>query len=308
MNPTRLAIVTPVHNRCEETLRCLRSIWRSDLDDLEIHVIVVDDGSTDDTAERVAREFPDVEIVPGNGNLWYTAGANLAIEAGLKFDPDFVLLINNDQIFDAKCIRSVVSCAQRFPRSIVGALLLSWASPHEVFQVSPQWSVAKGGFRHWFKQTVWTVPPKPWRVEIIVGNCVLFPVGAIRQVGLMDAKRLPQYGDAEYTPRMRRAGWQLVIEPRARVFCKPNDVISGFRKLPLSEKLKRLFLSPTGPYSMQRRFYGSLGSAPNKLNGLAAFAVSIFRILIGRSYESSWARTRVEPPLSETFADSVIDE
>lgn len=308
MNPVRVEIVTPVHNRRDETLRCLRSIARADSTGIELHTVIVDDGSTDGTSEAVLREFPDVEIVEGSGELWYTAGANLGMKTALERDPDYVLLINNDQEFDEKSIRLLVECAERHPRTVVGALLLDREHPDRVFQVSPKWDTLKGGFRHWFKQTIATVPEKPWRVEIIVGNCVLIPAAAIRQMGVMDARKLPQYGDAEYTPRLRRAGWQLLIEPRARAFCKPNDVVTGFRKLTFSQKIKKLFATPTGGYSLQRRFYSSIGGAPNFAAGLAAFVIAIVRSAVGRSYEAEWARSQPEPPISETFADAVLDD
>jgi GT2 family glycosyltransferase len=308
MRQIRVEIVTPVFNRRDETLRCLKSIERSDAGGLSLHTIIVDDGSTDGTAAAIACDFPHVEVIPTEGDLWYTAGANLGMKAALDRDPDYVLLINNDQVFDGQCIRRLVDCAERHPKSVVGALLLNRERPHEVFQVSPKWDTAKGGFRHWYNQTVWTVPDKPWRVELIVGNCVLFPTEAIRTMGVMDAKRLPQYGDAEYTPRLRRAGWQLLIEPRARVFCKPNDIVTGFRSLSLGDKIRKLFSSPTGGYSVQRRLYGSLGGAPNRAAGLAAFGIGLVRSAVGRSYEASWARSQPEPPLSETFADAVVDD
>jgi GT2 family glycosyltransferase len=143
---------------------------------------------------------------------------------------------------------------------------------------------------------------------MIVGNCVLYPVAAIREAGLMDEKHLPQYADTEYTPRMRRHGWQLLIEPRARVFCKPNDTVSGFRNLPLDRQFHLLFRDKAGDYSLHRRFYGSLGSAPNAVQGLLAIPISLARILLGRNQESTWVLTQDEPPLSETFASAVVDD
>lgn len=304
----RVEIVTPVHNRRQETLQCLRSLSRSVTPGLETHVIIVDDGSTDGTADAVRKEFPKAEIIEGDGSLWYTAGTNRGIVAALKHEPDYILAINNDSIFDENCIARMVACAERHKRSVVGAVLLSWAEPHRVFQVSPRWELLSGGYRHWFNQTIWTIPDRPWEVEIIVGNCVLYPAAAVREAGLMDEKWLFQYGDAEYTPRMRRLGWRLLIEPRARVFCKPNDAAAGFRRLPFSTKLKNLFRDPASPYSLKRRVYSSLGGAPNAFLGLLAVPVLYGRLLIGRNPEGTWATEQDEPPIKETFASAIVDE
>jgi len=271
-----------------------------------MHTIIVDDGSTDGTSAAVMNDFPDVEIVEGNGDLWYTAGTNRGIEAALRRDPKYILAINNDSIFDEKCIARMVECAERHSRSIVGALLLNWEAPHKVFQIAPQWSFWRGGIRHWRKQTVWSVPDKPWEVELIVGNCVLYPATAILEAGLMNEKQLPQFGDAEYTPRMQRMGWRLLIEPRARVFCKPNDEISGFRHLSLRQKLSEMLFRATGPYSIRRRIYGNLGVAPNQVVGLLAVPVFYLRVLLGINSEGKWGDAQMEKPLKETNLEKIV--
>ncbi len=304
----KVEIVTPVFNRRDDTLQCLQSISRANTTGLEIHVIVVDDGSTDGTSDAIRKRFPDVEIVVGNGDLWYTAGTNRGISAALQRNPDYILAINNDSIFDENCILNMVECAEKYSRSVVGALLLNWATPHRIFQVSPRWETWKGGWRHWYHQTVWTVPQQPWEVELIVGNCVLYPAQAIKETGLMDEKRLPQFGDAEYTPRMRRRGWRLIIEPRARVFCKPNDKTIGFRDKSIREKFRLLFSDRTGLYSLHRRFYANLGGSPSSLQGLIAVPIVYIRYLLGRNQEGDWVVNQKEKPLSETFASSVIDD
>ena len=307
METRKIEIVTPVHDRREETLQCLRSLAKAEQTGLDLHVIIVDDGSTDGTAEAVSAEFPEVEIVTGDGSLWYTAGTNRGVEAALSHDPDYVLAINNDSIFDPACISNLVNCAETHPGSVIGPLLLDWTTPHKIFQVAPRWELWSGGYRHWFRQTVWTVPGAPWEVDLIVGNCVLYPVAAIRDAGFMDEKRLPQFGDAEYTPRMKRLGWRLIIEPRARVFCKPNDLLTGFRKLSVAKKLDHLFFNRFSPYSFWRRFYGNLGGAPGRFQGIVSIPVYYLRLLVGRSTDSMWATTQHEEPLSVTFANAVID-
>lgn len=304
MKNLKIEIVTPVYNRRELTLQFLRSLARINRNGLDVHIIIVDDGSTDGTSEAVAKDFPEVEIVKGNGNLWYTGGTNLGIKTALEKNADYILCVNNDSIFEENCVKNLVECAEQNPRSVVGALLLLWNEPHHVFQVSPEWKTSLGGWHHWFKQTVWTVPQKPWQVDIIVGNCVLYPAEVVREVGLMNEKKFAQYGDAEYTPRIRRKGWKLLIAPNAKVFCKPNDVPPKLSAMPLKKMMNALFFEPHNVHSLRRRFNMNLYGAPSKFEGIFAFIVFFARIVLRKNAEA--VGKNAEKPLSETFADRIL--
>lgn len=303
----KIEIVTPVHNRKELTLQFLQSLKQIDAAGLRIHIIVVDDGSTDGTGEAIRNQFPEVEIVRGDGNLWYTAGTNLGIKTALKHEPDYILAVNNDSVFDPDFLRRLVQTAEKYPRSVVGAILLLWDKPDHLFQTSPKWETLGGGWRHWYEQTIETIPERAWEVGIIVGNCVLFPVEAIKEVGLMDEKRLVQYGDAEYTPRMRKKGWRLLIEPRARVFCKPNDVPPQIRQMPFGKMIKTLLFDSTNVASLKRKLQTNLAGAPNRMAGALAFAAFLARAATKTTFEQRKNRER-EKPLAETFAKTVVKD
>ncbi len=285
MNGTarRVVVVTPVHNRREITLQCLRSLRCIDRTGLDVRAVVVDDGSTDGTEDAVRREFPDVEVIRGDGTLWYTAGTNRGIAAALAHRPDYILAINDDTVFDPSFLRRMVRCAEENPRSVVGALLLLWDDPERVFQVGAVWDTWYGGWRHRHDLTAKNVPDRPWDVEIIVGNCVLYPADAIRRVGLMNEKALPHYGDAEYTPRMRKAGWRLLIEPSARVFCQPNSVPPPFRNVPAARLAKMLLVDRRQPVNLVTQFRERWASAPDRLRGVAAFLVYLCRVALRRA-------------------------
>lgn len=304
----RVEIVTPVHNRRDLTLLCLKSLSRINSEGLTVHTIIVDDGSTDGTSEAVAAQFPDVEVIKGDGNLWFTEGTNVGVRAALKHNPDYVLMINDDQIFDADFLKYMVETAEKYPQSVVGSLLLLWDTPHKLFQVSPQWDLWLGCWRHWYRQTVWTIPKKAWEVDLIVGNCVLVPVRAIKEHGLMNSKRYPNFGDAEYTPRLKRKGWRLLIEPRARVFCQPNYVPSKVTKMTLRQKFNALIFDLKNIHNLRRRFYFYWESVPNKLAASVGFVIFIGRTILKKNGEGDWIMRQEEKPLSEVFAQKVVSD
>ena len=301
----KVEVVFPVHNRRELTLQCLQSLARIESENLSVHTIVVDDGSTDGTSEAIEMEFPEVEIVKGDGNLWFTEGTNVGVRAALRNNPDYILMMNDDQIFDSKFLKFMVETAEKYPHSVVGSLLLLWDTPHKLFQVSPRWETLSGGWRHWSHQTIWTVPQKPWRVDIIVGNCVLVPAQAIRECGLMDSKRYPNFGDAEYTPRLRKKGWKLLIDPRARVFCQPNNIPSKVVKLSLHQKMDALFLNLGHIHNLRRRFYANLDGAPSRIQGFLGFWIFFVRLALRANVESGSANLS-EKPLSEIYKNETV--
>ena len=302
----RVEIVAPVHNRRDITLQCLKSLSRIESDGLDVHVIIVDDGSTDGTSEAIRTEFPGVEVVAGDGNLWFTEGTNVGVRAALKYDPNYILTINDDAVFDAGFLRCMVETAEKYDRSVVGSLLLLWDTPHKLFQVAPVWDTWMGGWRHWYHQTIWTIPKRPWKVDAIVGNCLLVPVEAINEAGLMDSKNYLNFGDAEYTPRLKRLGWELLIDPRARVFCQPNNVPAKVLKLSIGQKLRVLIFDKGHPKNLRRRFRSIWDSAPTKIDAVLAFVVFLGRIAARKNTEGEWGMLQAEKPLLETFKHEIM--
>lgn len=275
-------------------------------ENLELHIIIVDDGSTDGTSEAIEKEFPNVEIVKADGSLWFTEGTNVGIRHALNGNPDYVLMINDDQVFDANFLKYMIETAEKYPRSVVGSLLLLWDMPHKLFQVAPVWNTWKGGWQHWEQQTIWTIPTKPWEVDIIVGNCVLVPFEAIREQGLMNSKRYPNFGDAEYTPRLKRNNWRLLIDPRARVFCQPNTISKRISSMSLKEKFNALFINLGHGQNLRRHFYHYTDSAPSRLQGFIGFIIFFIRAILQKILGIS--KNKSETDISLLFVNTVTKD
>lgn len=283
-NPSELkkvALVMPVYNRRETTLSGLRSLSRIDRYGLNVKIFVVDDASPDGTADAVAEEFPEVEIIKGDGNLHYAAGTNLGIERALEWGPDYVVTMNDDALFHVHFLQKLITTAEANPRSVVGSLLLLWDEPYRVFQVGQYWNTMSGGWVIPDDITALSVPQEAFLVECIVGNCVLFPAEAIRENGLMDERKFPHgWGDAQYLMRMRKAGWRLLVEPKSFVWCEPNTNPKPLHTLKVTEILKILFVDQKHPANLNRQLVARLESSPaGKIHALAAFIVYCLQLL-----------------------------
>lgn len=101
MHNTELAvifIVIPVYNRKALTRGCLYSLQQQT--DNEFRIIVVDDGSTDGTDKMIQNEFPNITLLKGDGNLWWTGAVNKAVQHVLSECQleDYILLLNDDLV------------------------------------------------------------------------------------------------------------------------------------------------------------------------------------------------------------------
>ena len=99
---------------------CLRSLLASALSDIQI--LIVDNASTDNSIEMVAREFPSVRLISSERNLGFAGGNNLGMRHSLG---RYIVLLNSDTIVTQDWLRPLIQEAKSDPRiGIVGPKLL----------------------------------------------------------------------------------------------------------------------------------------------------------------------------------------
>ena len=115
-------------NGWKDTIDCVSSLLQSDYANLE--VVVVDNGSDDDSCDRIREAFPDIRIEQTGVNLGFTGGNNHGFAAT---DGDYVLAVNNDTLVDVACVTNLVKVADMLPKAgAVGAINFSYDRPEEV--------------------------------------------------------------------------------------------------------------------------------------------------------------------------------
>ena len=214
-------VIVPVFNRVEMTLQCLASIQQQTY--TNYRVVVVDDGSTDGTAQLVKEQYPSTELVRGDGNYYWTKSLNVGIEYVLPDmkDTDFILHINNDTTFDSQYFQHLLDFHEKYPNSIVGSLNYDPDSK----------KVSHLGVYHSYWTPFIKQNYREEEIELsrlqgidylktvnIAARGLLIPGYVIKKVGLFDDKNFPQYrSDEDYGIRCINAGINVYIATSAIV-------------------------------------------------------------------------------------------
>lgn len=293
--------VMAVHNRRELTLRCLESIAAStragDGWQLDVSVVVVDDGSDDGTTDAIAQRFPEVQVVHGDGSLYYAAAMHLGQRAALDAEPDIVVSLNDDTVLDPDALVELVSVLEHRRGTVVGALLVPIDDPDGVMLVAPHWSTAYGGWRHSWGWQRAQLPTEPFRVESIVGNCVAVRATDLRDVGLISPSTDDHFhGDVGWTAAFARAGYDLVVAPRAVVRCEPSTSPTPLSSLGPVGALRALLLDQRHPANLRVAWRGRWRSAPSHRQAVAGFAVHVMRLFQRALGVGAWPHWPDRPP------------
>jgi len=260
-----VVVVVPVHNNKEDTAAYLESLKGVNYANLKI--VVVDDGSTDGTAEMLQKDYPEVIVLHGDGNLWFSAATNWGIEKAKEIGAEYVLLGDNDSIIDPDFITALVSTAERNPRSIICAKALSYYEPNRIQEA--------GGDMNWLKGGRLTIGegeldgPK-YEVEREVKYAtmgLLIKTSFFDELGLLDAKAFPQYkSDVDFTYRAYKRGYRIIFQPKAKVYHKGGATFAHKNVL----SMQKLFLR--SPFS----FIGYCLSKKSRRTGLSFWEFARF--------------------------------
>lgn len=265
----RAAVIIPVHNRREVTLRCLQSLHRTRLP-VGFGIIVVDDGSTDGTADAIAATFPEVIIEHGNGELFWTGGIVRGMQRALAEGAAFLFWLNDDCLPEADALPRMLEYLENNPRTICGASCFVKGGSEPV----------ETGFR---RRRAFNATDSATDVDGLSGYCVGMPATVCEELGFPDARRLPHYGaDSIYTLTAKRKGYRVILLKEARVNLldeKPaQSVEDRARSSPLNLPafIRATFFARKSPFFLKGQYWYHRCKYGFLLGGLF-FLVKFFR-------------------------------
>ncbi len=245
----QVSIIIPVHNRKQITLECLRHLRHLDILD-RFQVIVIDDGSTDGTNIAIQQSYPEIILLEGDGNLWWTGSIALGMQYAFEQGAEYVIWLNDDCLPDPQALEILVNYMQRHPGVIVAPACYT----------EDRQMLIENGCQNQKRLTA--QPGEIAEVQTLSGYCVGLPKQVYTTVGLPNAKRFPQYcGDDTYILKATRSGFKAYILGEAKVILanlvEPEHgfisyVQTRFAKYPT---LENIFLTKKSRYYLLSQFF-----------------------------------------------------
>jgi GT2 family glycosyltransferase len=220
-------------NGREITLECLASL--RDVTYAPLRVVVVDNASTDGSVKAIQEAYPDILVLPQERNLRYAGGNNVGMRRALADGTAMVMLLNNDTTVDPKCVSALVARIQADERCGMVAPRIYYDHPPDLLWfaggVISMWT---GTMRHTgIRERDAERYATPREIDYASGCCILTTREAIEKVGMLDESFYMYSEDADWSMRIRQAGYRIVYEPQAKVWHKlsvsAGGHLSGFK-------------------------------------------------------------------------------
>lgn len=245
--PTLFVIVLN-WNGWKDSVPCLESLKKVIYP--AVKIVVVDNGSTDDSVKHLRDSFPDVPVLETGKNLGFAGGNNHGIRYALEHGADYVFVLNNDTIVPEDAIGRLVEFAEQNPDAALIGPEISDASTGEFLDMPmlhriSVWSIllTKSPAQRMIRRRriyrrLFYDGPSPRKVYAIHGSAMLFRRSTLLKIGLFDERTFIYWEEFIMAEKLRQAELTTYVLPSARVWHKGSASISKIGASRFLENMK----------------------------------------------------------------------
>jgi N-acetylglucosaminyl-diphospho-decaprenol L-rhamnosyltransferase len=292
----KLLVVIPNYRVAQLTIECLRSIAEEIGRVPETHIAVCENGSGDDSAERIWKAIIDngwdpwCSLTALDINLGFTGGNNFIIGPALQSTdpPQYVLLLNADTIVRPYAFRALVDFMDRHPNvGIAGSRLedpdgtaqrsaFRFPSPLSEFEGSIKFGLISRLLDRWVVAS--DVSPQACKTDWVAGASLMVRSEVFHNIGLLDGGYFTYFEDVDFCFNARKAGWSTWYVPASRVVHLVGQSSGVTVKKPKRQ--------PAYAFQARRRYFlkncGPLKAAMADIGQILGLSVWRLRALLGK--------------------------
>lgn len=207
-----VTVILTCHNRKDYTERCIRSLSGSSA---AVSYVIVDDGSTDGTAEMLERlngEFP-IQVVTGNGSLFWSGGMHAGIEYAKEKMPktQYYLLVNDDVVCAADAVQRTIKSSIEYDNAVVAGVT-----------VGSSGEMTYGGVCYKPRGIEYELAGLNERCDTFNCNFVLLPQIVFSKIDNFDIHYTHAMADFDYGLQIKKAGFPIITSDRPIGICERN--------------------------------------------------------------------------------------
>jgi GT2 family glycosyltransferase len=207
-------------NGYDDTAECLDSLLTQKTDAFDL--LVIDNASSGDVAEKLKAQYPTTEIIALSENLGWAGGNNFGIKLALERKYAWVCLLNNDTVFPAGEVEKWTRAVLSAPACLLHPTIYYWDDP-EVAQLD-----ASGRLDGSQNDSV-----EAWHDKILMdrayGACLAVPTDIFRTVGTFDDRFFLQLEETDFHQRAVLNGFRAACQPNVKIFHKESRAFGSKR-------------------------------------------------------------------------------
>jgi len=225
----RVAVLMTCYNRREVTLHCLAALFAQERLDCTLRVFLVDDASTDGTAQALAHRYPDVRLYNGSGSLFWNRGMHAAFGHALDEDFDYYLWLNDDTILTPTAIGAMLDTASKLASEKIEAIVVGNTRDSTTGQHTYGGMLKGRGLRPGAFSLATPSSTSITACDTMNGNCTLIPRAVAQSVGNLDISFHHNFGDLDYGLRAKARGLGIYMAPGFVGECNENSRVATWK-------------------------------------------------------------------------------
>jgi GT2 family glycosyltransferase len=187
----------------------------------EFNLIVVDNGSTDNSREIIENyksKDARVRSIYSDKNYGFTGGVNPGIELALEENAEFVALFNNDAVADADWLKHLVDFLRTNPTYGIAACTLLHSDGKTIDSTADQYSVWGIPFPRGRDEPAGSQYDLETDIFGASGGASMYRIAMLRQIGVFDQDFFAYYEDIDVSFRAQLAGWRVGFVPKSLAY------------------------------------------------------------------------------------------